>query len=69
MARTLYKIPFREQDVERADVRSFYCGPDRWDREAAKWIKQRAAVKYAINKRQSEIWLYARAFPNSLVMG
>jgi ribosomal protein S18 acetylase RimI-like enzyme len=69
MAGQLLKYRFQEADLDLAEVQGFTCGPNRWDKEVAEWIKSRSgdnSVLVDIQTYGIEVWLY-RTEEGSLV--
>jgi hypothetical protein len=57
----LTKTRFQESDVDRPEVQSFTCGPNRWDVEVSTWIKSHSgecSVLEDIKQFGIEVWLY-----------
>jgi hypothetical protein len=61
MARLLTKRLFTEADLALSEIQAFECGPERWDREVAEWIKSASgenSVIEDIKRFGTKVWLY-----------
>lgn len=59
--RLLRKYRFTEADLERPEIQTFDCGPNRWDVEVATWIKSRSGDNSVLEDIKTfgiEVWLY-----------
>jgi ribosomal protein S18 acetylase RimI-like enzyme len=61
MTRLLTKFRFKESDLQLPEILGFDCGPERWNREVATWIKSPDgdnSVLLDMKQWSIEVWLY-----------